>query len=180
MWEHTQFTPFLHSLKFSFYFILLCWVLLLPVWWVLVLLESCPESCPAIIAPSSLNSSYMPSNSEYSSLARTIDNTVVAILLTVALASLFVMVVGLLVFSLVELMGSAVVDLAVLEFSSIVEILFLPFHSHHLFQQCKKGEQLSPTVTKILPTLLPLLLLSLLSLILNYSTSCKSSKESCH
>ena len=180
MWEHTQFTPFLHSLKFSFYFILLCWVLLLPVWWVLVLLESCPESCPAIIAPSSLNSSYMPSNSEYSSLARTIDNTVVAVLLSVALASLFVMVVGLLVFSLVELMGSAVVDLAVLEFSSIVEILFLPFHSHHLFQKCKKGENFSTTVTKILPTLLPLLLLSLLSLILNYSTSCKSSKESCH
>ncbi len=115
----------------------------------LVLLESCPESCPAIIAPSSLNSSYMPSNSEYSSLARTIDNTVVAVLLSVALASLFVMVVGLLVFSLVELMGSAVVDLAVLEFSSMVEILFLPFHSHHLFQKCKKGENFSTTVTKI-------------------------------
>ena len=122
----------------------------------------------------------MPSNSEYSSLARTIDNTVVAVLLSVALASLFVMVVVLLVFSLVELMGSAVVDLAVLEFSSMVEILFLPFHSHHLFQKCKKGENFSTTVTKILPTLLTLLLLSLLSLILNYSTSCKSSKESCH
>ena len=113
-------------------------------------------------------------------LARSIYNAVVAVLLTVALASLFVLVVGLLVFSLVELMGSAVVDLAVLEFSSIVEILSLPFHSHHLFQQCKKGEQLSPTVTNILPTLLPLLLLSLLSLILNSSTSCKSSKECCH
>ena len=113
-------------------------------------------------------------------LARSIDNAVVAVLLTVALASLFVLVVGLLVFSLVEFMGSAVVDLAVLEFSSIVEILSLPFHSHHLFQQCKKGEQLSPTVTNILPTLLPLLLLSLLSLILNSSTSCKSSKECCH
>ncbi len=113
-------------------------------------------------------------------LARSIYNAVVAVLLTVALASLFVLVVGLLVFSLVELMGSAVVELAVLEFSSIVEILSLPFHSHHLFQQCKKGEQLSPTVTNILPTLLPLLLLSLLSLILNSSTSCKSSKECCH
>ena len=122
-------------------------------------------------------------------LARSIDNAVVAVLLTVALASLFVLVVGLLVFSLVvgllvfslvELTGSAVVELAVLEFSSIVEILSLPFHSHHLFQRCKKGEQLSPTVTNILPTLLPLLLLSLLSLILNYSASCKSSKESCH
>ena len=113
-------------------------------------------------------------------LARSIYNAVVAVLLTVALASLFVLVVGLLVFSLVELMGSAVVELAVLEFSSIVEILSLPFHSHHLLQQCKKGEQLSPTVTNILPTLLPLLLLSLLSLILNSSTSCKSSKECCH
>ena len=113
-------------------------------------------------------------------LARSIDNAVVAVLLTVALASLFVLVVGLLVFSLVELMGSAVVELAVLEFSSIVEILSLPFQSHHLFQQCKKGEQLSPTVTNILPTLLPLLLLSLLSLILNSSTSCRSSKECCH
>ena len=105
----------------------------------------------------------MPSNSAASSLARCIDNAVVAILLTMALASLFVMVVGLLVFSLVELMGSAVVDLAVLEFSSIVEILSLPFHSHHLFQQCKKGEQLSPKVTKILLMILPLLLLSLRS-----------------
>jgi hypothetical protein len=117
----------------------------------------------------------MPSNSAASSLARSIDNAVVAVLLTVALASLFVMVVGLLVFSLVELTSFAVVDLAVLEFSSIVEILSHPFHSHHLYQQCKKGEQLSPTVTKILPALLPLLLLSLLSLILNSSTSCKSS-----
>ena len=70
-----------------------------------------------------------------SSLTRSIDNAVVAVLLTVALASLLVMVVGLLVFSLVKLMGSAVVDLPVLEFSSIVEILSLPFHSHHLFQQ---------------------------------------------
>ena len=111
----------------------------------------------------------MSSNSAASSLARCIDNDVVAILLTMALASLFVMVVGLLVFSLVKLTGSAVIDLAVMEFSSIVEIMSLPFHHHHLFQQCKKGEQLSPT-------LLPLLLLSLLSLILNSSTSCKSSK----
>ena len=71
-----------------------------------------------------------------------------------ALALLFFMVVCLLVFSLVEFTDSALVDLAVLEFSSIVEILSLPFHSHHLFQQCKKGEQLSPTVTNILPTLL--------------------------
>ena len=96
----------------------------------------------------------MHSNSADSSLARSVNNTVVAVLLTVALASLFVLVVGLLVFSLVELMGSAVVELAVLEFSSIVEILSLPFHSYHLFQQCKKGEQLFPTVTNILPTLL--------------------------
>ena len=165
MWEHTQFTPFLHSLKFSFLFILLCWVLLLPVWWVLVLLESCPESCPAIIATSSLSSSYMPSNSAASSLARSVDNTVLARFVGVQFGGLMV---------------SAVVDLAVLEFSSIVEILSLPFHSHHLFQQCKKGEQLSPTVTKILPTLLPLLLLSFLSLIRHSSTSCKSSEESCH
>ncbi len=83
-------------------------------------------------------------------------------------------------FSLVKLTCSAVVDLAVLEFSSIVEILSLPFHSHHLFQQCKKGEQLSPKATKILLTILPLLLLSLLSLILISSTSCKSSKDSCY
>ena len=122
----------------------------------------------------------MHSNSADSSLARSVNNTVVAVLLTVALALLFFMVVGLLVFSLVELRGSAVVDLAVLEFRSIVEILSLPFHFHHHYQQCKKGEQLSPTVTNILPTLLPLLLLSLLSLILNSSTSCKSSKECCH
>ncbi len=50
------------------------------------------------------------------------------------------MVVGLLVFSLVELTGSAVVELAVLGFSSIVEILSLPFHFHHHYQLCKKGE----------------------------------------
>ena len=73
----------------------------------------------------------MPSNSAASSLARSVDNTVVAVLLTVALALLFFMVVGLLVFSLVEFMHSAVVDLAVLEFSSIVEILSLPFHFHN-------------------------------------------------
>ena len=41
----------------------------------------------------------------------------VAVFFTVALALLLFMVVGLLVFSLVELTGSAVVDLAVLEFS---------------------------------------------------------------
>ncbi len=71
-----------------------------------------------------------------------------------ALALLFVMVVGLLVFSLVELRGSAVVDLAVLESRSIVEILYLPFHFHHHYQQCKKGEELSTTATDILLTLL--------------------------
>ena len=96
----------------------------------------------------------MPSNSAASSLARSVDNTVVAVLLTVALALLFFMVVGLLVFSLVEFTHSAVVDLAVLGFSSIVEILSLPFHFYHHYQQCKKGEQLFPTVTNILPTLL--------------------------
>ena len=101
----------------------------------------------------------MPSNSAASSLTRSVDNTVVAVLLTVALSLLFLLVVGLLVFSLVELMGSAVVELAVLEFSSIVEILSLPFHSHHLFQQCKKGEQLSITVANILPTHLSLVTL---------------------
>ena len=89
-----------------------------------------------------------------SSLARSVDNALVAVLLTVALASLFFMVVGLLVFSLVEFMGSAVVDLAVLESRSIVEFLSLPFYFHHHYQQCKKAEQLSPTVTNILPTLL--------------------------
>ena len=96
----------------------------------------------------------MHSNSAASSLARSVDSTVVAVLLTVALALLFFMVVGLLVFSLVELMGSAVVDLVVLEFCSIVEILSLPFHFDQHYQQCKKGEQLSPTVTNILQTLL--------------------------
>ena len=122
----------------------------------------------------------MCSNSADSSLARSVNNTVVAVLLTVALALLFFMVVGLLVFSLVELMGSAVVDFAVLEFRSIVEILSFLFHFHHHFQQCKKREQLSTTVANILPTLLPLLLLSLLSWILYSSTSCKSTKKSCH
>ncbi len=96
----------------------------------------------------------MPSNSAASSLARSVDNTVVAVLLTVALALLIFMVVGVLAFSLVEFMGSAVVDLVVLEFSSIVEILSLPFHFHHHYQQCKKREQLSPTMTNILSTLL--------------------------
>ncbi len=122
----------------------------------------------------------MPSNSAASNLARSVDNTVVAVLLTVALALLFFMVVGLLVFSLVELMDSAVVDFAVLEFRSIVEILSFLFHFHHHFQQCKKREQLSTTVANILPTLRPLLLLSLLSWIQYSSTSCKSTKESCH
>ena len=119
----------------------------------------------------------MPSNSAASSLARSVDNTVVAVLLTVALALLFFMVVGLLVFSLVELMGSAVVDFAVLEFRSIVEILSFLFDFHHHFQQCKKREQLSTTVANILPTLRPLLLLSWIQY---SSTSCKSTKESCH
>ncbi len=122
----------------------------------------------------------MPSNSADSSLVRSVDNTVVAVLLTVALALLFFMVVGLLVFSLVVLTDSAVVDLGVLEFRSIVEILSLSFHFHHHFQQCKKREQLSTTVANILPTLRPLLLLSLLSWIQYSSTSCKSTKESCH
>ena len=84
----------------------------------------------------------MHSNSADSSLARSANNTVVAVLLTVALALLFFKVVGLLVFSLVEFMGSAVVDLAVLEFSSIVENLSLPFHFHHHFQRFKKGEHI--------------------------------------
>ena len=86
----------------------------------------------------------MPSNSAASSLARSVDNAAIAVLLTVALALLFFMVVGLLVFSLVEFMGSAVVDLAVLEFSSIVENLSLPFHFHHHYQH-KKGEHLCQT-----------------------------------
>ena len=90
------------------------------------------------------------------------------------------MVVGLLVFSLVELMGSAVVDFAVLVFRSIVEILSFLFHFHHHFQQCKKREKLSTTVANILQTLRPLLLLSLLSWIQYSSTSCKSTKESWH
>ena len=49
------------------------------------------------------------------------------------LALLFFMVACLLVFSLVEFMGSAVVELAVLEFRSIVEFLSLPFYFHHHF-----------------------------------------------
>ena len=73
----------------------------------------------------------MPSNSAASSLAMSVDNTVVAVLLTVALALLFFMVVGLLVFSLVAFMGSVVVDFAVLEFRSIVEIFSFLFHFHH-------------------------------------------------
>ena len=122
----------------------------------------------------------MPSNSADSSLVRSVDNTVVAVLLTVALALLFCMVVCLLVFSLVEFTGSAVVDLAVLEFSSFVENLSLPFHFHHHYQQFKKGEHLSTKVVNILLIHLPLLLLSLLSSVLYPSTSCKSTKESCH
>ena len=110
----------------------------------------------------------MPSNSAASSLARSVDNAVVAVLLTVALALLFFFVVGLLVFSLVEFTGSVVV---VLEFRSIVEILSLPFHFHHHYQQFKKGEHLSTKVANILLTHLPLLLLSLLSVVLNSSTS---------
>ncbi len=106
--------------------------------------------------------------------------TLCTVLLTVALALLFVMVLGLLVFSLMELRGSAVVDLAVLEFRSIVEILSLSFHFHLHYQQFKKGEHLSTKVVNILLTHLPLLLLSLLSLVLYSSTSCKSTKESCH
>ena len=47
------------------------------------------ESCSTIIAPLSLSSSYMPFNSAASSLVRSVDNTVVADLLTVALASIF-------------------------------------------------------------------------------------------
>ncbi len=61
----------------------------------------------------------MPSNSAASSLARSIDNTVVAVLLTAALALLFFMVVGLLVFSLVEVLGSALAGLCVFGFSLI-------------------------------------------------------------
>ena len=109
---HTILT-FLAFFNFSVYFIWLCWVLFLPVWQLSVLLQS----CPTIIALSSLSSSYMPLNSAASSLARSVDNTVVAVLLTVALALLIFMVVGLLAFSLVEFMSSAVVELAVLEFS---------------------------------------------------------------
>ena len=77
-------------------------------------------------------------------------------------------------------MGSAVVELAVVEFISIVEILSLSFHFHLHYQQFKKGEHLSTKVVNILLTHLPLLLLSLLSLVLYSSTSCKSTKESCH
>ena len=73
----------------------------------------------------------MHSDSADSSLARSVNNTVVAVLLTVALALLFFMVVGLLVFSLVAVMGSVVVDFAVLEFRSIVEIFSFLFHFHH-------------------------------------------------
>ena len=122
----------------------------------------------------------MRSNSADSSLARSVNNTVVAVLLTVALALLIFMVVGLLVFSLVEFMGSAVVELAVLEFRSIVEILSLSFHFHLHYQQFKKGEHLSTKVVNIILTHLPLLLLSLLSLVRYSSTSCTSTKESCH
>ena len=96
----------------------------------------------------------MPSNSATSCLARSVDNTVVAVLLTVALALLFFMVVCLLVFSSVEFTDSAVVDLAVLESRSTVEILYFHFYFHHHYQQCKKGEQLFPTVINSLPTLL--------------------------
>jgi hypothetical protein len=90
------------------------------------------------------------------------------------------MVVCLLVFSLVEFTGSAVVDLAVLEFRSIVEILCLSFHFHHHYQQFKKGEHLSTKAANILLTDLSSILLSLLSLVLYPSTTCKSTKESCH
>ena len=107
------------------------------------------QHCPIV-----LSSSYMPSNSVASSLDTSVDNAVVAVLLTVALALLFLMVVGLLVFSLMAFMGSAVVGFAVLEFRSIVEFLSLPFSFSSSYQQCKKGEQLSPSVTNILPTLL--------------------------
>ena len=130
--------------------------------------------------PWSLSSSYMPSNSAASSLARSVDNAIVAVLLTVALDSLFFMVVCLLVFSLVEFMGSAVVELAVLELRSIVEILCPSFHFHHHYQQFKKGEHLSTKAANILLTHLPLILLSLLSLVLYPFSSCKSTKERCH
>ena len=79
--------------------------------------------------------------------------------------------VCLLVFSLVEFTGSVVVESAVLEFSSIVDILSLPFHFHLHYQQFKKGEHLSTKVANILLTHLPLLLLSLLSVVLYSSTS---------
>ncbi len=72
------------------------------------------------------------------------------------------------------------VELAVLEFRSIVEILCLSFHFHHHYQQFKKEEHLSTKAVNILLTHLPLILLSLLSLVLYSSTSCKSTKESCH
>ena len=85
--------------------------------------------------------------------------------------------VDLLVFSLVAFMGSAVVDFAVLEFRSIVEIfLFSLSFSSSLSAMQEKG-QLSTRVANILPTCLPLLLLSLLSWILYSSTSCKSIKK---
>ena len=78
------------------------------------------------------------SNLAASSLARSVGNTVDKVLLSVVLASSILEVVGLLVFSLVALLGSAVAGLAVLGFSSIVEILSLPCHPHHLYEQCKK------------------------------------------
>ena len=70
-------------------------------------------------------------------------NTVGAVLLAEVVALTVFVAVGLLVFSLVELLSSAVAGLAVLGFSSIVEIMPCPCHPHpyHLYQQCKKKEK---------------------------------------
>ena len=72
-------------------------------------------------------------------MARSVGNTLDAVLLTVVLATSVLAVVGLL-FSLVGLLGSTAVGLAVLDLSSFVEIVPLPCHPHQLYQQCKKKE----------------------------------------
>ncbi len=75
MWEHTQFSPFWHSSIISFGCVGICSFHFgsCQFYW-----NHLRELCPAIIAPSSLSSSYMPSNSAASSVARSVDNTVVA------------------------------------------------------------------------------------------------------
>ena len=73
-------------------------------------------------------------------MARSVGNTLDAVLLTVVLALSVLEVFGLLLFSLMGLLGSTVAGLAVLGFSSFVENLPLPCHPHYLYQQCKKKE----------------------------------------